>query len=247
MLEQRKLDKSIPTPLYYQLKLIILDEIKKEAYPPGSAIPTEAALSEMFGISITTVRQAVTDLVKEKKHYRVHSKGTFVAKPQTIWEMENRYPSFSERVIASGRTPRIEVLKKELINVPEELKNAIFSFSSDKVVFLKRVRYGDNDPLGYQYTYIDVDKAGFVFDLDFSKTRLMQALEKTKESKVVRICRVTEAALAGKEDVELLGVRKGSAIMKIDSYSLNSNDELVECTISRYKSDEGKLFIEFSI
>ena len=56
MLEDHKLDKSTPVPLYFQLKSLLLEEIKKNEYPVDSLIPTEKEISEMFQISRTTVR-----------------------------------------------------------------------------------------------------------------------------------------------------------------------------------------------
>ena len=76
LLDSSKLDKSVPIPLYFQLKELILSEIKNGNYPSGSLIPTENELSEAFEISRTTVRQAITELVQEGWLYRVKSKGT---------------------------------------------------------------------------------------------------------------------------------------------------------------------------
>lgn len=57
MLLGKKLDKTTPIPLYFQLKELIMSEIKNGSYPKDSMIPTEKELSDMFGISRTTVRQ----------------------------------------------------------------------------------------------------------------------------------------------------------------------------------------------
>ena len=59
MLEDKRLDKDVPIPLYFQLEKLILEEIDNGNYPVGSMIPTEMELSQMFGISRTTVRQAI--------------------------------------------------------------------------------------------------------------------------------------------------------------------------------------------
>lgn len=61
MLEDKRLDKDVPIPLYFQLEKLILEEIDNGNYPVGSMIPTEMELSQMFGISRTTVRQAISD------------------------------------------------------------------------------------------------------------------------------------------------------------------------------------------
>ena len=65
MLSDYTLNKETPIPLYFQLKTLILDRIKDGTYCPGDLIPTENELSAMFDISRTTVRQAVTELVRE--------------------------------------------------------------------------------------------------------------------------------------------------------------------------------------
>ena len=77
-----KINRNIPIPLYFQLKTLILDEIKSGNYKVGSLIPTEKEFSDYFLISRTTVRQAITELVQEGWLYRVKSKGTFVAQPK---------------------------------------------------------------------------------------------------------------------------------------------------------------------
>ena len=41
MITDYKLDKSVPIPLYYQLKTIIQTEIDKGSYQPDDIIPTE--------------------------------------------------------------------------------------------------------------------------------------------------------------------------------------------------------------
>ena len=64
MLEDKRLDKDVPIPLYFQLEKLILEEIDNGNYPVGSMIPTEMELSQMFGISRTTVRQAISDLLE---------------------------------------------------------------------------------------------------------------------------------------------------------------------------------------
>ena len=94
MLNDKKLDKTVPVPLYFQLKTLIAQEIADGSYPVGSLIPTENELSDMFGISRTTVRQAISELVQEGKLYRVKSKGTFVSKPKINQEFMNRLQSY---------------------------------------------------------------------------------------------------------------------------------------------------------
>ena len=79
---RNSVDRHSPIPLHYQLKNPILSGIKEGTLIPGDCLPTEFNFSNIFNISRTTVRQALTTLVSEDFLYRVKSKGTFIARPR---------------------------------------------------------------------------------------------------------------------------------------------------------------------
>ena len=56
------LDKHDPTPLYYQLKEVILSHIDSGEWQPGMQLPSERELCAQFRISRITVRQALAEL-----------------------------------------------------------------------------------------------------------------------------------------------------------------------------------------
>ena len=92
--QNHSINKDIPIPLYYQVKQIILDEINNEGVKAGDAIPTEKTFCDIYGISRTTIRQAISELVNEGYLYRVKSKGTFVSQPKVKTDLVNMYDSF---------------------------------------------------------------------------------------------------------------------------------------------------------
>lgn len=65
-------------PKYQVLKDYLIDTIKTEKRKPGEQIDSENELSEKFGISRQTVRQAIGELVNEGWLYRVQGKGTYI-------------------------------------------------------------------------------------------------------------------------------------------------------------------------
>ena len=108
MLGDQKLDRSVPIPLYFQLKGVLLDAIKSGEYQVDSMIPTEKELSEMFQISRTTVRQAITEMVQEGWLYRIASKGTFVARLKIKQDFIKRLETFNELAA------RLDELRREM-------------------------------------------------------------------------------------------------------------------------------------
>lgn len=75
------LDRTSPVPLHHQLSGLLGRLIASGHYRPGEAIPPERQLCVMYGVSITTVRQAVLDLAAQGVVERTVGRGTFVRAP----------------------------------------------------------------------------------------------------------------------------------------------------------------------
>lgn len=67
-----------PVPLYKEIKIRIIRNLKSGEWKPGDAIPSEIHLAKYFNVSIGTVRKAVDDLVAEQMLVRRQGRGTFV-------------------------------------------------------------------------------------------------------------------------------------------------------------------------
>ena len=62
---ERKLSKNIAFPLSHQLIEILRDSILKNNYKAGQPFFTEKELTEKYGLSRTTLREAISRLVYE--------------------------------------------------------------------------------------------------------------------------------------------------------------------------------------
>src|SRR5690606_1387092 len=67
------------SPLYQQIKVLILQSLQAGEWKPGEAIPSEMDLAARFRVSQGTVRKAIDDLAAENLVVRRQGKGTFVA------------------------------------------------------------------------------------------------------------------------------------------------------------------------
>lgn len=65
-------------PLHHQLFVVLRDQILRGLYPPGTLIPNEARLGELFGVSRVTVRHAMQDLHAQGLVDKQQGRGTFV-------------------------------------------------------------------------------------------------------------------------------------------------------------------------
>jgi GntR family transcriptional regulator len=67
------------SPLYQQIKALILQSLQAGEWKPGESIPSEMELAARFRVSQGTVRKAIDELAAENLVVRRQGKGTFVA------------------------------------------------------------------------------------------------------------------------------------------------------------------------
>lgn len=67
------------SPLYQQIKGLILQSLQGGEWKPGEAIPSEMDLAARFRVSQGTMRKAIDELAAENLLIRRQGKGTFVA------------------------------------------------------------------------------------------------------------------------------------------------------------------------
>ena len=66
-------------PLYKQVKNKIIQNLTSDEWKPGSAIPSETRLAEIYGVGVSTIRMAIGELVAARILIRRQGKGTFVS------------------------------------------------------------------------------------------------------------------------------------------------------------------------
>ena len=66
------------SPLYMQVRQILLSRIQSGDWRPGQQIPTEPVLASQFDVSIGTIRKAIDSLVNDGLILRKEGIGTFV-------------------------------------------------------------------------------------------------------------------------------------------------------------------------
>lgn len=66
------------SPLYMQVRQILLSQIQSGDWRPGQQIPTEPVLASQFDVSIGTIRKAIDSLVNDGLILKKEGIGTFV-------------------------------------------------------------------------------------------------------------------------------------------------------------------------
>ena len=213
-----KLDRGSPVPLYYQLYMILQEQIQEGKLKPGDMLPTEIALMEMYDVSRATVRQAVLDLVHKGYVVREKSKGTFVKDPRSLTYQE-RVKGF---VAASPLHGRVEltnkVLCKEIIRASGYLCGTFGIEPDTELFYLKRVRSIDQTPAVYTEDWVPYRLCRGIENVDFLTESLLNVLEKDFGVIPAKAERTFECCHAEtKEQMDELQVRKNSPLLHLRS------------------------------
>lgn len=140
------IDKTIPIPLYYQLLVIIKKNIESGVWKPGETIPTELELMEQYGISRSTIRQAILALVNDGYLKREKSKGTIVTSPTGRMRFVGSLISFSDEMNSKGIAHDSRILEQKILIAGENTARKLRLEEGAPVYYLKRVRYVKNEP-----------------------------------------------------------------------------------------------------
>ena len=149
-----QIDKTIPTPLYYQLQQIIKEKIENGVWKPGDNIPTEQEMMEKYQISRSTVRQAVLSLVNDGYLRREKSKGTIVTSLTGRMHFVGSLISFSAEMNQKGISHDSSILAEEVIPATKEIAEKLQLSVGDEVYYLKRLRNVNDHPYLVDEHYI---------------------------------------------------------------------------------------------
>lgn len=204
----------------------------------GDAIPSERLLCERFGVSRMTVRQAVDALVVEGLLEREQGRGTFVA--PTKMDLEVRLSSFGEEMRRRGMEPSSKVLAADEVAASPDIADALDLLPGEKVFYLHRVRYADGEPMAIEQSWLSSLLARGLFvdgppDSVYGELR-RRGLELDWGEDTVAATEVDA------QDAELLGLRVGSAVLRITRRTFAGE---TACVYSRssYRADRYVLWV----
>jgi GntR family transcriptional regulator len=125
------------SPLYQQIKSLILQSLHAGEWKPGEPIPSETDLAARFRVSQGTARKAIDELAAENLVVRRQGKGTFVA---THAEQQVRY-RFLKLVPDTGSEGPVErrIVDCRRLRATADVARALALHTGDAVLQVRRV------------------------------------------------------------------------------------------------------------
>lgn len=222
-----------PLPRYYQLKEILRERIRSGEWKPGSLIPSERELSEKYGISRMTARQAITDLVNEGIFYREQGKGTFVSN-RKITQQLIHLTGFTEDIRARGQLPSTKVLTAEMAPADDATAEKLRVEPGTLIFRLQRLRLADDEPLAIEVSQIHFKGCERLLEEDLEHNSLYRVLEAKFGIMLMEADQELEAGLVGNDEAQLLNISPGSPVLFTRRTTYTERNQPIEYAKAMY-------------
>jgi GntR family transcriptional regulator len=231
------LDKQAPVPLYHQLKQMLAERIVAGEWKTGAQLPSERELCDRYAISRITVRQALAELVNEGQLIRDQGRGTFVS-GQRITQHLSQLTGFTHDMGARNRRPGAQVLQLERVTAGPVVRRALRLSGRAPVIFVKRLRTANGEPLALEIAHLDAARCGGLIDHDLRDQSVYWLLTEKFNITPARAEQSMTAIACSAEEAKLLGIKTHSPVFHILRTTFDQNEVPFEYVESFYRGDK---------
>lgn len=233
-----KRDDGIPFYVVLQERIVAL--IAEQRLSPGDVLPSETELQSRFGVSRSTVRQALGALERRGVVERRQGSGTFLRVPA----MERSLPEltgFSEHIVAHGMRPSSTLVAFDQVPRPAEGDGRHFP-PATRLVRAVRLRHANDVAVGIHTVYVPLDVAervGFSAQcLRDDRSVSLYALIRAAGIEIAWGEEHLQARGATTAEAHLLGTGPGTPVMSVLRLTRDQGDRLIEVVRAVYLGDK---------
>ena len=228
------------SPLYQQIKGLILHSLQAGEWKPGEAIPSEIELAGRYRVSQGTVRKAIDELASDNLLVRRQGKGTFVA---THAEQHVQY-RFLKLVpdsgdLASEGPAQRRIVDCKRLRASAEIARALALRSGDTVLQVRRVLSFAGVPTILEDLWLPgTPFKGLTAERLSEYHGPMYALFETEFGvRMVRADEKIRAVLPDDTLQALLQVPAGTPLLSVERVAYTYNDTPMELRRGFYRTD----------
>lgn len=228
------------SPLYQQIKVLILQSLQNGEWKPSAAIPSEMDLAVRFKVSQGTVRKAIDELAAENLLVRRQGKGTFVAthaEQQVQYRFLRLFPDNGD--LQSEGPAQRQIIDCKRMRAPTDIAKSLSMRQGESVLQVRRVLSFASRPTiledlwlpGSQFKGLTAERLRAyhgpmyaLFETEFG-VRMVRAEEKIR------------AVLPDEEQCELLAVSTQTPLLSVERTAFTYNDAPMELRRGLYLTD----------
>ena len=216
------------SPLYRQIKGLILQALEEGEWRPGEAIPSETELAQRFAVSQGTVRKAVDEMADDNLLIRRQGKGTFVASHSDPREFFRflRLAALSGEIGPSRSVP----LDCWRAKAGPEASRVLGLKLGASIIIVRRLLEFSAKPVVLDEIYLPGETfSALTLEILKEWTGSLYALFESRfDVRMIRAEERLRAVAADRANAELLRVPEGSPLLSVERISYSYADHPME-------------------
>lgn len=241
------IDRHSPTPLYMQLKSHLLAQITDGLLRPGDALPSERQLCRDFGLSRTTVREALRELDRTGVIQIVAGRGAYVTGLSPELTVTVSLAGFSGDIRRVGAVPSSQLLSAELTTTPPPGVLAALGLQpGEEVVALERLRLVNNVPLALHTAYLNHRLCPQILQYNLAEASVFELLRDKYGLRIVRAEEQVYATLANRREIDLLDLNYPAAVLRATRTTFLDTNAVIEYSFATYCGEWYRLNISLA-
>ena len=232
------IDADAAQPLYIQMAQMLSERIASGAYGIGELLPTEAELTESYGVSRYTVRQAIQHLRQQGLVSARKGVGTRVEARRADASYSHSIHSLSELLQFAHET-RLDLIGQEEIEARGSLAESLGCRPRKRWVRIEGIRRGADGgpPICHSEVYVDAAYKEVAADQGSLRTAIWSLIERQFGETVVAVEQQIEAAILDAKQATQLQAAAGSPALKFTRRYYVTGRRLVELSVNLHPAD----------
>lgn len=239
MLELGQIDRADDKPPYRQIAGLLREAIGAGLLPAGERLPSEATLTDHFGVARMTVRQAVQELRSEGLVVSEHGRGVFVRSAPPIRRLaSDRFArrhrasgkaAFTVEAEKSGYSPRVDRITVTRERPDSAVAERLRLTPDDEVVVRSRRYLADGRPVETAVSYIPAALAANtrIEQVDTGPGGIYARLEEAGHT-LARFTEEVGARMPTPEERRALEIAPGVPVLTVMRTAYDTDDAAVE-------------------
>jgi GntR family transcriptional regulator len=228
------------SPLYQQIKKLILHSLEGGEWKPGEAIPSEIELAARYRVSQGTVRKAIDELAKQYLLVRRQGKGTFVAthaERHVSYRFLRLTPDLGEPQSEGPALRRFLDCKR--LRAPADIAQSLQLRSGDAVLYVRRTLEFSQRVIIVEEMWLpgNAFKGLTVARLARNDAPMYAMFEAEFAIRMVRAEEKIKAVAADAEHARLLGVNEKTPLLSVERVAYTYNNVPMELRRGVYCTD----------
>ncbi len=229
-----------PIPLYHRLYVILRERIVNGTYRVGETLPTEAELTETYGLSRITAKRALDELAREGLAVRVRGRGTTVTRSGALRSGGGPIAAGIDGLLANlsliGHGTSVEMKFFDYVPASPDVIDALDLPAGAVVQCAVRVRHLDGQPFSRSTSYV-VESIGRTFtEEELTEHPLIELLARAGVE-LTRVQQTITATVADHESAAHLAVSVGAPLLKLRRVFFDADDRAVDYVEMLYRPD----------